>query len=814
MKPTPILLPTLSQTTIPRLRWVLLAAGLLGGPISLLLLRLYPDLDISYHSAMAHFWIVSISTMMAMLLVALVLRAAIVRRDGRALLVGLAFLTLSSMFLVHAISTPGVLFANTGHATQWSTPLALFGTAILLALSTSRRISQQPALVMHWRRWFSLGFVIWLVYTSFMLLYVPAQTSQFTPPASSAATHPNDHAQAAAPVADADAEYAADEYGNESRMVAKSNAEIAPIIASPISAAPTLQQQLFTLAPRLFPFITALNLVLYGYVAVMYGRRWRRTPTRPLAALTIGAILLAETSLAAQFGVVWQLSFWSYHVLLMAAVLVVAYGMVRGAERSGSLSGALEGVLLGSTVERQRRAFADGMTTLLDALENGNRTAMPTLRRDLGTRFGLAEDQLDLLQHAVSVVAQDREQGRRLQALVDISHTVTSDLNRDDIIQTVVKTLAHMTQPKLAAVGIIEDDMVHIKAGHRVVNGQPTTEDVCLPASVLPLTWLQATDIPYTTTLVDGLAPLGVDGDEALLLPLSHHTTLLGVLLFEPQHADEINARVESVLQSVAAHLATALTNDRLYHALQREHEQIQRSEQSKEQMSQLIVHDLKNPLTAIINYLDLLKRDTLTENQTELVDGAWRASRTMNNLVTDLLDSARLQAGRLELRLSTVNLAQMFSNCSADMRSWAAQVGKSITIAVDAGLEIEIDADLFCRVLVNLLSNAIKHTPSDTTIMLNAAADDHGVTISIHDNGPGIPADVLPTLFDRFSGAANQTTNGRQRNSGLGLFFCKLAIEAHKGTINVASSPDEGTTFTIVLPPTVVKQDEVENRR
>ncbi len=753
---TPAQIPT-ADPAVRHGRWLMVGAALLAGPLLLLLLRLAPALDLRFQSPLSHFWIVTISSVIAILMAGLVLRAAVVRRDGRALLIGMAFVALASIFFVHAVSTPGVVFSNTGHATQWSTPLALLAAAILLALSTSRRIAEQARLIEHWRAWLLLGFSLWLGYTLFMLLYVPGHAL------------PAGAAQAA-------------------------------------DAPKTIQRQLLDLAPRLFPLITLLNLLLYGFAALVYGRRWWRTPTRPLATLVIGAILLAETALAAQFGVLWQISFWSYHGLLLSAATVVTYGVVMGIERTGSLTSAIEGLLLGSTIDRQRLAFQDGMATLLEALENGDRMAIPELRRDLRQRFALAEDQIDLLQHAVAVVAQDREQGRRLQALVDISHTVTLDLSPDQLIQNVVTTLAKTTNAALAAVGLIEDATMTIQASHQIANGQAAAAKVSIPSTALPLKWLLSTDVPYNVTLDDGLAPLAINGSEALLVPLSHHNHLIGVLFFQPRQTEELDTRIENMLQSVAGHLATGLTNARLYQALQREHEQLQRSEQTKEQMSQMIVHDLKNPLTAIINYLDILKRDALTPNHIELIQGARRSTVTMINLVTDLLDSARLQEGRLELRLAVVNLGELLERCAADLRSWADQEHKLLTVAVpDHTLAIYVDAHLLERVLGNLISNAIKHTPITSVITIRASGAEQGVQIEVHDNGPGIPHEQQAQLFERFSATAISPTNGRQRNSGLGLHFCKLAVEAHAGQIQVASEPPHGTSFTINLPASVL---------
>lgn len=775
--PVPINAPTAAAAA--RWRMWLVGGALLIGPFALLLLRLLPSLDLTYQSTHSHFWVVTIAAIMAMAMASLILVAAIVRRDGRSLLIGIAFLALSSLFLVHAISTPGVVFSNTGHATQWSTPLALLFAAIILAISTSRRLAQQPGLINYWQVWLLAGFVLWVGYTLFMLLYVPRNTPTPSMPAQTTLSVP------------------ANSYDN---------ANFADSYPAETRPASSIQQKLFALAPRLFPFVTLLNVGLYGFTAFVYGRRWQRTPTAPLAAVAIAAVLLAETAIAAQFGVQWYLSFWLYHVLLLSAVSVVTYGVVRGIERTGSLTSAVEGLLLGATIERQQRAFQDGMGILLQALENGDRAAIPSMRNDLRQRFALAEDQLDLLQHAVAVVAQDREQGRRLQALVDISHTVTLDLAPDELIHTVVATLAKTTHATLAAVGIIEDGLMVVQANHRIECGKPATETLRVPTAALPLQWFLSTDVPYNTPLNDGLAALAVNSGEALLLPLSHHAELIGVLIFQPQQSDECDLRMESVLQAVAAHLATALTNIRLYQVLQHEHAQLHTSEQTREQLNQMIVHDLKNPLTAIVNYLDILKRDAITATQAELLAGARRSSTTMINLVTDLLDSARLQEGRLELRPQVVNLVDILEQCVTDLRAWANQDHKSLNVqAMSRQIMARVDAQLLERVLSNLISNAIKHTPVTTVITVGAAYDQHGLYITVHDNGPGISVGQQATLFERFNATAHSPTQARQRNTGLGLYFCKLAVAAHGGEIRVDSEPPNGTTFIITLPLTVL---------
>ena len=130
--------------TQPAASWTIkigLASALTIGPMALAFLLTVPTLDLIYQSGIFHFVVVTGATLVALGLAALMLRAGVVRKDGRVLIIATAFLALSAIFFVHAVSTPGVLFLDTAHATSWSTPIALFAGSVLLALSTVDRIA-------------------------------------------------------------------------------------------------------------------------------------------------------------------------------------------------------------------------------------------------------------------------------------------------------------------------------------------------------------------------------------------------------------------------------------------------------------------------------------------------------------------------------------------------------------------------------------------------------------------------------------------------------------------------------------------------
>jgi len=218
------------------------------------------------------------------------------------------------------------------------------------------------------------------------------------------------------------------------------------------------------------------------------------------------------------------------------------------------------------------------------------------------------------------------------------------------------------------------------------------------------------------------------------------------------------------------------------------------------EQFMQMIVHDLKTPLTALTGFLDVINMTRLTADQHMMVESARRSASGMNSLIATILDTGRLAEGRLKIRPELTAIITLLRDCADDLQSWAKQDMHRIEVDLPHDLPLLLlDSRLMERVVINLLSNAIKHTPLGTTITLGARVEDSGVSLWVHDDGPGIPAARQHHLFERFSVTAGH--NGRQTNTGLGLAFCKLAVEAHSGSISVYSAPDQGTTFTIALP-------------
>lgn len=316
----------------------------------------------------------------------------------------------------------------------------------------------------------------------------------------------------------------------------------------------------------------------------------------------------------------------------------------------------------------------------------------------------------------------------------------------------------------------------------------------------MPSDWAVGSGGSISGFLEGQLAGIAFNGGAALVVPMRHHDRLLGVLAVQPARPSTIDERMVTVCNAIAAHLAMGVANARLYQQLQREHQDLLRSEQAREQLTQMVAHDLKNPLTAVRVNLDLLQMTGLSDEQQEMVEDAYHGRSSILQLISDMLDVARLEDGRLELRRVSTDVTAFLHGCVDELHAWSEQLEKRIVVESAQSLApLAIDIALMRRVIINLLSNALKHTPAGTAITVGAAASEDGARLWIHDDGPGIPLDQQRDLFERWSGA--KTENTHQSSTGLGLTFCKLAVETHGGTIQVDSAPGSGTTFTITLP-------------
>lgn len=219
----------------------------------------------------------------------------------------------------------------------------------------------------------------------------------------------------------------------------------------------------------------------------------------------------------------------------------------------------------------------------------------------------------------------------------------------------------------------------------------------------------------------------------------------------------------------------------------------------AREEVLGLVAHDLRNPLNLIITTAHLLFEEKLEPaRQRELLEVALRSGKQMSRLIGDLLDTVRLQSGKLSLDLEDVAVAVIFRQAAESFRPAAEERGVRFDIIPSGnGIVVRADPLRVSQLVGNIVGNAIKFTPANGSVTLKAACDGDRVVVQVTDTGPGIPADDIPHLFDNFW----QARSSDYRGVGLGLAIAKGVVEAHGGRIWCESTVGVGSTFSFTLP-------------
>jgi signal transduction histidine kinase len=229
---------------------------------------------------------------------------------------------------------------------------------------------------------------------------------------------------------------------------------------------------------------------------------------------------------------------------------------------------------------------------------------------------------------------------------------------------------------------------------------------------------------------------------------------------------------------------------------------------QERELLTETLVHDLRSPIGAVLGSLEVISSERFQQGKVagedmvlRAVDIAQRGAQRVLGLVDSVLDIARWEAGEMELKLSAMKLGELVNEVLAEYQPQAWDYGLDVSSSIPDDLpEISADRDKVNRVLSNLLDNAMKFTPTGGKIHLFANADPGGMLqVYVRDTGPGIPEAYREKIFERFCQVPGQ--QGRRRGSGLGLTFCRLAVEAHGGKIWVEEAQGWGSVFVFSLP-------------
>ena len=276
-------------------------------------------------------------------------------------------------------------------------------------------------------------------------------------------------------------------------------------------------------------------------------------------------------------------------------------------------------------------------------------------------------------------------------------------------------------------------------------------------------------------------------------VPLLAHGTLLGAVTLmwcvgtRAQHAASVR-----VAEELAQRAALSIANARLFR-------EAQRALKVRDDVLAIVSHDLRSPVATIGLLAHLLRQSDSAGGGSiaQVADNIQRSVEDMHLLIDDLLDFARIHSATFSVATEAHRLAAVVAPVVDRLRLLADAKHQAITVDIPATIPpVDVDVRRIGQAIANLVGNAVKFTPDRGSIRIQARQDDRTVTVSVSDTGPGIPAEHLPRIFDRFW----QAPRGHNLGSGLGLSIAKGIVEAHGGTIHVKSELGKGSTFSFTL--------------
>jgi signal transduction histidine kinase len=267
----------------------------------------------------------------------------------------------------------------------------------------------------------------------------------------------------------------------------------------------------------------------------------------------------------------------------------------------------------------------------------------------------------------------------------------------------------------------------------------------------------------------------------------------------EPFDITRFKVRLELGLRIKQAQQGLNLRFDNL----DQKYNQLLEEERLRDRLTHMLVHDLKNPISAIMGAVDFVRSDqqNLLQQQRDLIEMAYEESQRLLHLASNILEVRKMRDGKLRLEpkpMAAKDLKRVIENSMMDVGIGMQQ--RRVRARVPDNLVLfSADEDIVRRILANLISNAFKHTLALGRIQIEARVVSSMIEIAVHDDGEGIPDEDVERIFKDFE--RSRLTNSTRFDTGMGLAFCKLAVEQHGGRIWVQSARDKGSSFFFTLP-------------
>jgi len=400
-----------------------------------------------------------------------------------------------------------------------------------------------------------------------------------------------------------------------------------------------------------------------------------------------------------------------------------------------------------------------------------------------------------------------------LRALGEIGQVVNSTLDPETVLNTIINQAVALTGtdggliseydeatgtlPARAAPGFEEV----VEGADPVRFGEGAIGQAAKTRTPIQIPDVDATDA-YTGRLRGLLDRAGLKA--LLAVPLLREDRVLGALLVARKTPGEFPPGTVELLGTFAAQSALAIHNARLFREIEEKGRELAQANQHKSEFLANMSHELRTPLNAVIGFSEVLGEEMfgeLNEKQAEYVDDIHTSGRHLLSLINDILDLAKVEAGRMELDVTTFDIRDALGNALTLVGERAARGGIALESEIDESMaDMTGDERKVKQILLNLLSNAVKFTPEGGRVTLTAKAADSALVIAVRDTGVGISAEDQERIFEEFRQVGTDYAR-KVEGTGLGLTLTRRFVELHGGEIVVESELGAGSEFRITLP-------------
>ena len=419
------------------------------------------------------------------------------------------------------------------------------------------------------------------------------------------------------------------------------------------------------------------------------------------------------------------------------------------------------------------------------------------------------------LEHKVEVRTQELARSvEELKALGEVSQAVSSTLDLETVLSSIVRHAVQFSKADAGTIyefdevdqvfvprinhGVSEEFIEALRESRLHVGDETVIGQAAIKRSPYQIPELKnVPDYPLPFVKQAGFRAM-------LALPLLREDRLIGGLVVRRKAGGEFPPQVLDLLQTFAAQSVLAIHNARLFREIEEKGREIEIANKHKSEFLANMSHELRTPLNAIIGFSEALLEKMfgeINEKQKDYLQDIHSSGQHLLSLINDILDLAKVEAGRMELNLGTFDLPAAIANALTLIRERAMRHGIGLSVEVDSRLgELNADERKLKQILLNLLSNAVKFTPEGGKIKVVARRVDDMVEIAVSDMGIGIALKDQATVFEEFKQVGSDYTR-KAEGTGLGLALTRKLVELHGGTIRLESEPGKGSTFTFTLP-------------